>query len=393
MSDNGTHRLPSLRGQDDLSLPADELHATFIRNVEHELRTPLAIVQGYAELLRDGGLGELAPDQQKALFVIVNRAYELRSLVERVGVLMSVQANTDIMLPIVLSNVVADVIRERQSDAAQAGLKLETHLEPDLPQIMGNVHQLHEAFECLVENAIKFTPAGGHIQVRVYAEPGWVCCSVEDNGIGIEEDKLAHLFDGFYQVDGSTTRRYGGIGLGLTVVKSVVKAHHGHIGVESQVGQGSRFTVRLPVLGLHTSLNATAELSSAPRRILVVDDEENVALTLEAGLERLPNCEVAVATSGEQALQLFATKPFDLLITDYKMPGMDGMTLAARVREMYPSTVIVLVTAYSSDELREQAARVSIQHILDKPVKLSDVRTVAMQVLGHTDPPTPQALR
>jgi len=389
MNKNQPRRLRPLRGKDELSLQTDDLHVTFIRNVEHELRTPLAIVQGYAELLRDGGLGELAPDQQKALFVIVNRAYELRSLVERIGVLMSVQANSDVILPIALTDVATEVIQERRPDAARAGLKLEAHLEPDLPLIKGNAHQLREAIECLIENAIKFTPAGGHIQVRVYAEPGWVCCSVQDSGIGIEEDKLAHLFNGFYQVDGSTTRRYGGIGLGLTVVKSVLQAHHGCIMVESQVGKGSRFIMRLPVLEAQASFHPTAELARALRRILVVDDEENVALTLEAGLERLPNCEIAIATSGEQALQLFEQKPFDLLITDYKMPGTDGLTLAARVRELYPQTVIVLVTAYSSDELREQAARVSIQHILDKPVKLSDVRAVATQVLGHTDPQSP----
>ena len=116
-------------------------------------------------------------------------------------------------------------------------------------------------------------------------------------------------------------------------------------------------------------------------RILVVDDEESVALTLQAGLERLANCEVAVSNSGEEALQLFERQPFDLLITDYKMPGTDGMTLAARVRQSYPSTAIVMITAYSSDELREQAARASIHRILDKPVKLAEVRSAALEAL------------
>ena len=372
-----------LRSKDESPASVDDLQSTFIRNVEHELRTPLAIVQGYAELLRDGGLGALGPDQQKALFVIVNRAYEMRALVERIGVLMSVQAGADIMIPLALTDIAVEVVQVKREAAAQAGLAFEAQLEPEMPPVSGNPHQLHEAMVCLIENAIKFTPAGGQVQVRVYAEPGWICFSVQDTGIGIEEDKLARLFGGFYQADGSTTRRYGGIGLGLTLVKHVVDAHHGQISVTSQLGQGSLFTIKLPVLSADRQFGSAVGSAGKVRRILVVDDEENVALTLEAGLERVPNCQVSIATSGEQALQLFEQEPFDLLITDYKMPGTDGMTLAARVRELYPKTIIVLCTAYSSEDLRRQAERVSIQRILDKPVRLADVRAAAMEALSQ----------
>lgn len=373
-----------LRGKDDALAQIDDLQSTFIRNVEHELRTPLAIVQGYAELLRDGGLGALDADQQKAMFVIVNRAYEMRALVERIGILMSVQANNDIMLPLSLTDIAVEVFQAKREAAMKTRLAFEAQFEPEPPPVAGNPHQLREAIECIVENAIKFTPAGGRVEMRVYAEPGWVCLSVQDTGTGIEEEKLTHLFDGFYQADGSTTRRYGGIGLGLTVAKRVVDAHRGEISAASQPGQGSVFTMRLPVFSASAPSRQIVEPVSAPRRILVVDDEENVALTLEAGLERVPNCQVAIATSGEQALQLFEERPFDLLITDYKMPGTDGMTLASRVRELYPKTVIILVTAYGSEELRQQAARVSIRRILDKPVRLAEVRAVAMEVLEQS---------
>jgi CheY-like chemotaxis protein/anti-sigma regulatory factor (Ser/Thr protein kinase) len=372
-----------LRGKDDFTAQVGDLQSTFIRNVEHELRTPLAIVQGYAELLRDGGMGTLDPDQQKAMFVIVNRAYEMRALVERIGILMSVQANNDIMIPLSLTDIAVEVFQAKREAAAQAQLAFEAQFDPEPPLVSGNPHQLHEALGCIVENAIKFTPAGGRVELRVFVEPGWVCLSVRDTGIGIEEGKLAHLFDGFYQADGSTTRRYGGIGLGLTVTKRVIDAHRGQIGAESQPGQGSLFTMRLPVFSASVQAGQTVEPAGTLRRILVVDDEENVALTLEAGLERVPNCQVSIATSGEQALRLFEEQPFDLLITDYKMPGTDGMTLSGRVRALYPKTIIVLVTAYGSEELRQQAARVSIQRILDKPVRLAEVRAVAMEVLGQ----------
>ena len=381
MQETQSDSLPSttLPGQANL----DDLHSTFIRNVEHELRTPLTIMQGYAELLRDGELGALAPEQQQAMFIIVDRAYELRTLVDRIGVLMALEAHQVTPIPIDISEVVVQVVNERQAIAAQAGLKLSVHLESDLPPIAGDPFQLQQAFDSLLENAIKFTPSGGQVEVKLYTEPGQVCLAVCDNGTGIPEDKLAYLFSGFYQVDGSTTRHYGGIGLGLTIAKAITQAHGGRLEAASQLGQGSQFTIRLPVQSGGASQEQPASGVVASRRILIVDDEENVALTLQDSLEKLPDCQVSVATSGEEALRLFEQQPFDLLITDYKMPGMDGMTLAAQVRQSYPMTAIVMVTAYSSDELREQAARASIQRILGKPVRLSEVRSAALEVLDQ----------
>jgi len=374
----------SWRRENGLGKSGDDVHSAFIRNVEHELRTPLTIMQGYAELLRDGELGELAPDQQQAMFVIVDRTYEMRTLVDRISTLLALEARMGAPVPLDLSTVVVEVVKDRQAAAAQAGLTLTAHLEPDLPLISGDPFQLRQAFDCLVENAIKFTPRGGQVEVKLYAEPGWTCLMVSDTGIGIPEDKLAHLFSGFYQIDGSTTRRYGGIGLGLTIAKTVIAAHGGLVGAASQSGQGSQFTIKLPAQPEAARASQPAPGVAALRRILVVDDEENVALTLQDSLEKLPNCEVAVATSGEEALRLFERQPFDLLITDYKMPGVDGMMLATRVRQLYPQTAVVMVTAYSSDELREQAAHASIQRILGKPVKLAEVRCAAMEVLDQS---------
>jgi CheY-like chemotaxis protein len=122
-------------------------------------------------------------------------------------------------------------------------------------------------------------------------------------------------------------------------------------------------------------------------RILVVDDEERVALSLQEGLETLPNCEIAVATNGEQALRYFEEWPFDLLITDYRMPRMSGMALAARVRRRYPETAIIMLTAHDSHVLREQAARLSILGVLEKPVGLMKVRDASLEALEDRNGP------
>jgi len=118
-----------------------------------------------------------------------------------------------------------------------------------------------------------------------------------------------------------------------------------------------------------------------PRRILVVDDEENQALTLQSGLKKLLHCEVEAVTCGEQALQLFERRPFDVLVTDYRMPDMDGLTLAARVRQLYPTTIIIMLTAFCDDTMRERARSVSIHCVLDKPMDLADTRAAILKAL------------
>ena len=370
----------------------DDLHSTFVQNVSHELRTPLGIVQGYAELLCNGDLGTLAPQQQEAVGVIANRAQELRTLVERIGILMAVEAHMGVSEPLALTEVVAEVVEKKRAAAIRGGVTLEAYLEPHMPLVSGDRYHLQQAVECLVENALKFTPGGGRVEVRVYVPlprngggRAGVCLAVTDSGIGMAEEEVERIASGFCQADGSTSRRHGGIGLGLTVAKAVVAEHAGSIEVESQPGQGSRFVIKLPALPPDEQADQAIGESVALRRILIVDDDENVALVLQDGLERLPNCEIAIATSGEQALGLFEQQPFDLLITDYKMPGTDGITLAARVRQLYPRTVIIMITAYGDETLSEQAARASIQRVLNKPVGLAKVRCVALEALGRVE--------
>ncbi len=121
-------------------------------------------------------------------------------------------------------------------------------------------------------------------------------------------------------------------------------------------------------------------------RVLLVDDEENMIVTMKAGLQMLLQCEIVAATSGEQALRLFEKAPFDLLITDFRMPGMDGLALAMRVRQSYPQIGIVMITAYGDDDFRERAARIPIQSILDKPVNLIDICRAALAALDGAHP-------
>ena len=260
----------------------DDLHYTFIQNVSHELRTPLTIIQGYAELLGDGSLGALAPEQQKAVFVIVDRVSELRTLVERIDVLLAVEAHETAPLPLALDKIVAKVVEGKRAAAAQAGLTLEMHLEPDLPPVSGTPRHLQQAIDCLLENALKFTPGGGRVEVQVFPEPGWVCLAITDTGIGMTEKELERIFTRFYQRDRSITRRYGGIGLGLTLVRAVIEEHSGRIEVESQPGQGSRFIIKLSALSPAAQEAQLVEDAMTSRCILIVDGRESRAAGVPA---------------------------------------------------------------------------------------------------------------
>jgi signal transduction histidine kinase len=264
----------------------DNLHSTFIQNVSHELRTPLTIIQGYAELLGDGSLGALAPEQQEALFVIVDHADSMQTLVERIDVLLEVEAHAGASLTLALDEIAAEVVKGRRAAATQAGLALEVHLEPGLPPVSGAPYHLRQAIDCLLENALKFTPRGGRVEIQVHTEPSWVCVAVTDTGIGVTREELKHILTRFYQGDRSTTRRYGGIGLGLTLVRAVIEEHGGRIEVESQPGQGSQFTIKLPALLPAAQGAQPVKDTIASQPILIADDREPRTTTVPARVRR-----------------------------------------------------------------------------------------------------------
>jgi signal transduction histidine kinase len=146
-----------------------------------------------------------------------------------------------------LANLMRKLLADFQVAAEQAGLSLTAQIADDLPPVSGDAQHLLRVMDNLLGNALKFTPVGGQISVRLWRDGPQAVLEVADTGIGIPPDQLERVFERFYQVDGSTTRRYGGTGLGLALVKEIVEAHGGQVSVSSQVGQGSTFTVRLPL--------------------------------------------------------------------------------------------------------------------------------------------------
>jgi signal transduction histidine kinase/DNA-binding LacI/PurR family transcriptional regulator len=225
----------------------DHLKDEFIQNVSHELRSPLALIRSYAELLADGELGELQSEQQKPLSTIVRRSRMLSDLVEDITLILEAETRPLERVPVLLDEVARAATEDFCVPADQAGLRLRVEIAPGLPPVSSSLIYLRRVLDNLLSNAIKFTPPGGTVTVRAWQEGRQVVLQVRDTGIGIPPDQLERIFERFYQVDGSIRRRYGGVGLGLALVKEIVDLHGGHVTVESQVGEGSAFTVTLPI--------------------------------------------------------------------------------------------------------------------------------------------------
>lgn len=225
----------------------DRLKSEFIQNVSHELRTPLAIARGYVELLDEGSLGMLRPVQREPVAVSARRLRMLSELVENINTVSKMQARNLEQEPVDLADLVQSTLIDFQVTAEENSLTLERDIAADLPLLHGDDILLLRMLDNLLSNAVKFTPSGGHITVRLWQEDTEIALEVSDTGIGIPEDKQERIFERFYQVNGSITRRYKGTGLGLALVKEIVEAHEGRVTVESTEGQGSTFTIWLPI--------------------------------------------------------------------------------------------------------------------------------------------------
>jgi PAS domain S-box-containing protein len=225
----------------------DILKSEFIQNVSHELRQPLALIRGHAELLAAGELGELDQQQQASMDIIVRRTRMLASLVEDIVLILLAEKRTLERAPVYLDHLVQTGVEDFEVVVAQQGLTLEAEIATGLPPIGGDAIYLRRVLDNLLGNAIKFTPQGGTISVKLEQTGDHLVLQVSDTGIGVSPDHQQRVFDRFYQVDGSSRRKHGGVGLGLAVVKDLVELHEGEVTLESEVGEGSTFTITLPI--------------------------------------------------------------------------------------------------------------------------------------------------
>jgi signal transduction histidine kinase len=225
----------------------DRLKSEFIQNVSHELRTPLAIIRGYAELLDGGELGDLQPIQREPMNIITRRVHTLNKMVDDLLAILETEGHTLVREPVDLGQMISNLLVDFHKAFELAHLCLVADVQAGVSPISGNPNHLRRMLDNLVGNALKFTPAGGRVCLSLRQVDSQVIVDVSDTGIGIPSDQLERIFERFYQVNGSSKRRYGGTGLGLALVKEIAEAHGGKVMVESVPDVGSCFQVSLPI--------------------------------------------------------------------------------------------------------------------------------------------------
>lgn len=226
---------------------AHRIKSEFVQNVSHELRTPLTFVRAYVELILEGSLGPVPEEVYQKLQIVSQKTTAITRLVEDVISLQRVEAGNLRFERISPYELITRATYAAKASAAEYNIDIIARGSPNLPGVNVDVDRIGQVFDNLVANAIKFSPAGSKIYIGARQEGDWINFYVQDFGIGIPADKLDKVFERFYQVDGSTTRRYGGTGLGLAIVKQIVEAHGGQVTVESTINKSTTFSFKLPV--------------------------------------------------------------------------------------------------------------------------------------------------
>lgn len=227
----------------------NQLKSNFIANVSHELRTPLTHIKGYLDLLGDHALGSLSREQEDAIEVMQRAEDRLEGLIEDL-IQFSLATRGELSLnldTVSLQRLAVEAGMKVRSDARTKEIKLTIHAPDELPPAYADGEKLAWVLQQLIDNAVKFTPESGRVVVEVSRDGSRLQVAVSDTGIGIPEDAIAQVFEPFHQMDGSTTRRFGGTGLGLAMVRRIVEAHGSQVEVQSRLNEGTRFVFSLPI--------------------------------------------------------------------------------------------------------------------------------------------------
>lgn len=228
----------------------NQLKTNFISNISHELRTPLTHIKGYLDMLIDASFGPLTVEQINAIQVIKRSEARLEKLIENL-IQFSLAARGELSINLSnfsLSKIIDLTISQLSTKAHNNHIAIRTILSETTPWVHADEEKIGWVLMQLIDNAIKFTPDGGQVNIITQVENGLVSIAIEDNGIGIPEDRISEIFEPFHQLDGSMTRRYSGTGLGLTMVNRILNAHGLPIKVQSTVGKGTRFSFSLPLV-------------------------------------------------------------------------------------------------------------------------------------------------
>jgi len=382
---------------------ANQLKDEFLATLSHELRTPLTSIVGWAEMLGNPKLDPVA--SLRAIEVIRRNA---RMQVQMIDDLLDVSRIITGKLrlsvqPVDLGTIIIAAVDGLRPAAEAREIRLQLHLDSPAGQVSVDPDRLQQVAWNLISNAIKFTPKGGRVIVSLDRVESHVEVTVSDTGLGIAPEFLPHVFDRFRQADATTTRIFGGLGLGLSIVRQLVELHGGTVRVDSEgEGLGSTFTVSLPLMAVRSAVSDTEsaqqpefklpEFECPPElnglRVLVVDDEADTCELLQVILEGC-GAQVKTARSAAAALEAVADEVFDVLISDIGMPDEDGYSLIAKVRALGKERgdkvpAAAALTAYVGEKDRIRVLKSGFQTHVPKPISPSELVAVVANLAGRT---------
>ena len=370
---------------------ANRMKDIFLATLSHELRTPLTPVLGWVNLLRSGAASDPPMLTQGLDAIERNARLQARLVDDLLDISRIVSGKLSIEWePVDLCAVVGLATEPVRADASSRDITLAVELPPCPLVVQGAPLRLQQVVWNLLSNAVKFTPRGGRVGVRVWRESGEARVEVSDSGIGIPPEFLPHVFDRFRQADGSTTRQYGGLGLGLAIVRALAELHGGWVVADSGgEGRGSRFTFGVPcaVAGeqeeeaqaIHESEPEAGEQEGVP--VLVVDDSAETLELLEIIFTH-KGYEVFGAGSAAEAVSAARERRPGLIISDISMPGTDGYALLAELRRMpgLEAVPAIALTGHAMDEDRERALAAGFNVHIPKPVDPDELLRVVRRL-------------
>lgn len=370
---------------------ADLRKDQFLATLAHELRNPLSPLTSAAQLL------SIEPDnaaQVAELTVVMSRQLDqLRRLIDDLLDVSRISSGKLVLRrrPVLLTDVVLAAVDAAKPAMQKAGHAFQLHMTSDRLVVFGDPVRLAQVVGNLLVNAVKYTPSGGKISLDLTVVDGRARISVQDDGIGIAPEMLDKIFGLFTQVDSSNTRAQGGLGIGLTLAKTLVEMHGGGIEAESAgPARGSAFTVYLPLtdpaLLVESRLSANESETPLPNfQILVVDDNHSAAYLLSRLLEKLGQ-NVRVAHSAAEGIEALTTFRPDILISDIAMPDESGYDLARRVRDVGPTKkpILIALTGYGQESDRQAALAAGFDLHLTKPIGLPALKNL-LATLSRAD--------
>jgi two-component system, chemotaxis family, CheB/CheR fusion protein len=373
----------------DVAERANQIKDEFLATLSHELRNPLNVILGYSELFlrmpeidessRLRKMAEALRRNAQSQSQLINDLLDLSRL-QRGKISLN---HETVSLTAIIDNAVETV----RTEAAAKGIEIRLNVTDQFLLVDGDRLRLQQIAWNLLNNAVKFTPAGGNININLNCEDQNAVLTVEDTGQGIDPSFLPHVFEMFRQADSSNSRKHGGMGIGLALVQQLVHLHGGTIASESEgTNRGSRFTVRLPLTNDAASHTPT---TAAPLRLtalanthfLIVDDSEDTIAMLDQ-LLKLSGAIVTTASNGADALRIASEREFDVILSDISMPEMDGFEFLKRLRQIpdRQNVPVIAITGFGRTDDIERARAAGFHFHLTKPLNINALTDVLERI-------------